>query len=330
MHSPDLHRRDRQRGAALLIVLLLVATLSFVALAATEKTSVAAARSFNERTRSENLWRAFGAETLAVAAIRAAITAVPDKLSIDDPWLMEPLVVPIDDAVATIYFSDATTCFNVNSLSGASDNGAEPASKAEFVTLVRNLGLGDFDGERIADVITDWIDVDTSRQIQGAEDNYYTALPSPYRTGGQPMASVTEIRALNGLSSEIFRTLRPYLCAQTAQAPSPLNVNMLVPAHAPLLAAILGGNVSLGQAGNLIAARPPGGYRTIEEFLAPASSMGLDPATIDAGRFKVSSQYLEARAEIVYDTAILEMTSTIGIESNGTVSVIRRRIGAEE
>lgn len=330
MHKLEENCHDRQRGAALLIVLLLVATLSFVALSATEKTSVSAARAYNERARSENLWRAFGAETLAVAAIRSAMEIAPEKLSRDDPWVLEPLIVPIDDSIMKIYFADATTCFNLNSLSGAQGLGSEPATKSEFVFLVRNLGLGDFEGQRIADVITDWIDEDNSRQVQGAEDNYYTALPSPYRSGGQSMASVTELRALNGLTSEIYNALRPFLCAQNQSSPSPLNVNMLVPAHAPLLAAILGGNITPSQAGDLIAAMPPGGYSTVEDFLAPAVTIGVDPATIDAGRLTVTSQYLTARAEIIYDTAILELTSTIELGSEGAVRVIGRRIGAEQ
>ena len=329
MHSPEQTLKDRQRGAALLIVLLLVATLSFVALSATEKTSVAAARAFNERTRSENLWRAFGAETLALAAIRSATAAVPEKLSIDDPWILEPLIVPIDDGAAHIRFSDATTCFNINSLSGAQGLGTEPITKGEFVFLVRNLGLGDFEGQRIADVITDWIDEDTSRQVQGAEDNYYTALPSPYRSGGQSMASVTELRALNGLTRDIYGVLKPYLCAQNSASPSPLNVNMLVPAHAPLLAAILGGDVTPSQAADLIAARPPGGYGTVEEFLEPAATIGVDPATIDAGRLNVRSQYLTAHAEIIYDNSLLELTSMIEVQSEESVRVLRRRIGSE-
>ena len=65
-------KMNDQKGAALLIVLLMVATLSFIALAATERTTLAAARSLNERVRSESLWYAFGAETLALAALEEA------------------------------------------------------------------------------------------------------------------------------------------------------------------------------------------------------------------------------------------------------------------
>ena len=46
-------------------------------------------------------------------------------------------------------------------------------------------------------------------------------------------------------------------------------------------------------------------------------------------RFAVTSRFLIARAEIVYDTALLEMTSLIATEGKDA-RVIARRIGAEE
>lgn len=329
MSSGASHRHG-QRGAALMIVLLLVATLAFVALSITEKTTLASARAFNERARSENLWRAFGAETLAAAALAAVREATPDKMSIDDQWAIEPLVVPTDEGAARIAFSDATTCFNLNSLGGGQQNNNARAPKDEFVLLVRNLGLGDFEGQRLADVITDWIDEDMSREPQGAEDNIYTALPSPYRSGGQPLASVSELRAMNGVTREIYGTLKPLLCAHNSNQPSPLNINMLTARHAPLLAAILGEAVTPSQAADLIAARPPGGYNEVSQFITPELTAQIGGDALDASRFKVISQYVQARAEIIYDTAIMEMTSEFEIADDGNVTVLRRRIGAEE
>ncbi|MHA7872150.1 MAG: type II secretion system minor pseudopilin GspK, partial [Hyphococcus sp.] len=315
----------------LLIVLLLVASLAFVALSITEQTTLSSIRSLNERARSENLWRAFGAEMLAASALAAARQAQPEKMSLDDPWAVEPLVVPMDDGGARIFFADATACFNVNSLAqNAPTQQGAGAERIELVRLVRNLGLGDFEGERVADVIADWIDEDTSRLPQGAEDDHYAALPSPYRSGGQPIAAVTELRAMDGMSREIYGTLKPYLCAHNDGAPSPVNINMLQPHHAPLLAAMLGDNVTPGQAADLIAARPPGGYDAVADFLGADAASQLGVQTPDASRFQVVSKYIQARAEIVYDTSIFVMTSDFVLEDNGEVSVLRRRIGAEE
>ena len=341
----------RQKGAALLIVLLMVATLSFIALAATERTTLAAARSLNERIRSESLWYAFGAETLALAALEAAHEARNGRMSLDDPWASEPLTIPIDQGVAQLQFADDTACFNVNSLAARGDfsdisdpsasgiglqggvQGASPVD--EFTALARNLGLSEFEAAGYAEVIADWIDADTSRRPQGAEDPHYGGLPSPYRTGNAPLASLSELRAMKGVTREVYAALKPYLCAHPEDAPSKINVNMLQERDAPMLAAALESyagrrTVSVQTASDIIAARPPGGYETSAAFFAEPAVQAIGAITLPGERFDVTSEYLRARVEIIYDTALFEMTAHIALDSAGQGAVLARRFGAEE
>ncbi|MEM9495944.1 MAG: type II secretion system minor pseudopilin GspK [Pseudomonadota bacterium] len=320
--------RETETGGALLIVLLLVATLAFVALSIMERTSLAAARAANDRARAETLWRGFGAEILALAAIQAAYEASPEKVSIDDPWASEPVVVPMEDGGARIFFADATACFNVNSLSA--NNESIALAKREFALLAAHLGLGEFEGEAMADVIADWIDDDNAREPQGAEDSYYTALPTPYRTGGALIADVSEMRAMRGMTRERYLTLKPFLCAHPVAAPSPVNINMMRPDDAPVLAAALGRDISLTAALDLINTRPPGGYRELASFWdqAPLQNFAFEGPTRE--RIKLISQFVRARAEVGYDTSFLELTTMIEVSAGGAARIVRRRIGASE
>ena len=296
--------RNNQRGSALLIVLLLAATLSFVALSAMERTSLAAARAGNVTARSEALWRALAVEILAVAAIRTAYETNHGKMSLDDPWAAAPVDLPMDGGAARVVFTDATACFNINSLGARDDEAAASAATVEFIRLAGHLGIGEFDARALAEAIADWIDQDTNRRPQGAEDEYYTTLPSPYRAGNAPMAAVSERRAVKGVNRDVYAER-----------------------HAPVLAAMLGDKATLQAAAEIIAARPPGGYDKVENFLATPALKALDVA--GTGRFQTTSRYVLARAEIVYDTALLEMTSEIAVGGSGA-QVILRRIGAEE
>ncbi len=330
----DKDGNGEQRGAALLVVLLLVATLAFIALSITERTALAASRSVNARIHDESIWLAFGAETLAVAALESIWKVSNGKMSLDDPWASEPLSVPFDDVSgARLFFVDATACFNVNSLAtdagGASAGAVSPAIE-EFSFLARNLGFSVLDGERLGSVIADWVDNDTSRLPQGAEDDYYSLLPSPYRTGNQNIASISELRAMKGFSRDVYRTLRPYLCALPDAQASSINVNMLNERHAPILAALLGENVTVTQARDLITARPPGGYANTDAFINAPAIKSLELDTTPAGRIAVTSKYIEARAEIVYDTAITELNAIIAFDESGKAAVLARRFGAEE
>lgn len=331
-------QRSKARGVALLIVLLLVATLAFVAIAITERTSFAAARSVNERARAETLWRAFGAETLAVAAAQTAYREKEGKISLDDPWMSEPLIAPMDDGEARIFFADNTACLNINSLgqaaAGSNSTAGVNRNIREFALLARNLGFSEFEGEAIAEAVADWVDPNTNRMPRGAEDAFYTSLPSPYRTGNGPAASVSELRAMRGVTQDVYRTLKPYLCAHPDQDQTPVNVNMLSETDAPLLAAILESpavdkSVTVQQAADIIAARPPGGWADLGTFLAQPEVKTAGGEAVD-DRFDVKSAYIQARAEIIYDTAVLEMTSDISFAENGTATVLARRVGAEE
>lgn len=320
-------RRESQRGAALLIVLLLAATLSIVALSAMERTSLAAARSINVNARSEALWRALAVETLALGAIDDFTSADDPKMSLDDPWVREPLVLPLENGSARVAFADATACFNINSLGETPVTEGTNAAIVEFVRLATLVGVSEFEALALAEAIGDWIDEDTNRRPQGAEDGHYTALPSPYRTGNRAMAAVSELRAVKGVSRDIYLLLKPYLCAYRATERVPVNVNMLTERHAPLLAAMLGADISVQTAVDMIAARPPGGWASGQEFAAAPQIAGLNLQ--NTGRFEVKSQFLEARAEIIYDTALVEMTSTIATGGE-EARVVARRIGAEE
>ncbi len=327
MSSSKAHSKG-QRGAALIIVLLLAAALAFVVLTIIEQTSLTTARSVNERARSESLWRALGAETLGAAAIEAVLEASPDRMSLDDPWAVEPLVVPMEDGAARLFFIDATRCFNVNSL--AQESGVNADAVAEFIRLARHLGLGDAEGERIAQTIIDWIDLDNARQPQGAEDEYYTSLAEPYRTGGAPLADISELRAMRGMTRELYAALKPYLCAHPDGAPSNLNINMLREGDAPVLAAALGEDLSVGEAEAVIAARPPGGYEDLSNFWSQPPLDTLNFEQNVKSRIKLTSQYLLGRAEIAFDTAFLEMTIMYDLAQGGNPRVLRRRLGASE
>ena len=356
MIRPDAPHRNRQRGAALLIVLLLVATLSFIALSITERTTLSAMRSINDRIRAESLWVAFGAENLALAALEQAYEATDGRMSLDDPWATQPLVAPIDEGEARLFFSDATACFNINSLAGeAGGPGLAIVSPAgtpldEFALLVRNLGLSEFEGQALGEVIADWIDEDANRRPQGAEDGYYSTLPSPYRTANRRVAAVSEIRAMKDVTRDVYAALKPYLCAHPDERPSVINVNMLTERDAPVLAAVIetaeGRPTTVQRAVDIIAARPPGGYDEVSDFLEDA---GLGPAMLAAAaggavalaeadgagggassRFDVTSKYVRARVEIVYDTSLFEMTAEIALDDNGRGTVLSRRFGAEE
>ena len=84
----------------------------------------------------------------------------------------------------------------------------------QFVRL-----LGALDGIEISpqeaisimEAIADYIDEDVQRRVQGAEDGDYRNTNPAYRTSGRPLASVSELRSVAGITPEIYSALAPYI-----------------------------------------------------------------------------------------------------------------------
>ncbi|MGF1543576.1 MAG: type II secretion system minor pseudopilin GspK [Parvularculaceae bacterium] len=342
-----------QRGSALIISLLMVATFAFIAVAITERTALAIRRASITAARAELQWRAVSAEALAADAIRQAVEALDGetaRLTPEIPLFASPIVAPLPGGAAELRFRDATRCFNVNALvriqpeddpgqnpgqnsnqtgdasdgddeddendgdgenddrsPGFGDDDDEDAGTPELdegavrerAALAAAIGLGTADGERLAGVIADWIDGDDFAGFGGAEDSLYTTLPTPFRTGAAPLASVSELRAMDGVNRDLYLAFLPHLCALPERAPTRINVNFLEPRDAPILAALSEGALSAQEAERIIADRPPGGWESVEAFWEQGALSELEisePARV--ARTAVTSSYVETIARV--------------------------------
>jgi general secretion pathway protein K len=137
---------------------------------------------------------------------------------------------------------------------------------AEFVGLMTVLGASEAEARRIAEAAADWVDSDGAPGPAGAEDPAYAEGPDPFRTGNGLFAEPGEVRALAGMTLELYARLRPWLCALPVSDLSPLNINTLTPDQAPLLAMLAPGQLSLAEARRVIAGRPAAGWSNQVEF----------------------------------------------------------------
>jgi len=348
--------RSRQKGAALIIVLLLVATLSIIAVGLSDRTLVAASRIRNEQNRTQMLWRLYAAETLAERLLVEA-TENRQQMSLDDPWVG----VPIDlSALATrpaesgsVSFLHGGACSNVNALginedfspqSGlgnqtgddevslgdgtAAQQSIAEARMDEFAAMLGAVGISDSDARALGAVIRDWVDADTTPELNGAEDERYQRLPVPYRTGNSLVADVSELRAMQGVDAEFLAIIEPLLCALPTRAPARINVNMLLPGDVPVLAGLFGESVTLSDLTALIEQRPLGGYESVAAILNSSALAGQTLPEGIAERLAVSSDYLKSRIELATGNTFLEVTMLFRVQNGTRLDLVSRRIGS--
>ena len=327
-------RRDiaRQCGAALIVVLLLVATLSFILLSITERVKASVERSVFDRAQSELLWKAAAAEEIVARFLeKAQASGGFDRMTPTTGLFAQEIEIPVEDGSNNVRFRDATRCFNVNALataSGASIAGgaAQPTEATRFRDLGVALGLGDSEAQKIASVITDFIDPDASTETQGAEDGFYTALPTPYRTAGARLASVSELRAMDGVSRLRYRRLKPYLCAIDDAAQPQVNLNMLTPDDAPLIVSMTDGKWPLRAVRNQIESRPPGGWSNVNDFWGPFLSNG---GTAPSNPGALTSSRVVALVRLEVDGRTMDEKLLFEVESGAKPKALARTFGED-
>lgn len=326
-----------EEGAALIIVLMLIATLAFIVLGLSRQTALAAQRGFNAAAKQELFWRAIGAEALAAAAIRTAVSADGGPaFTPEHPLFATDHELTLDEGRGVVRFADLSACFNVNALGAASgeeefsqDGDLTPAGAgAEFAALLDALGVGRSDAQNIVAAVTDWIDEDRSSQTGGAEDSFYGSLPVPYRTGGAPMADLTEMRAVAGVTADLYDLLRTQLCAAPDETPAIINLNALTPDDAPLLVGLAGGDMTIGQAVSIIGDRPPGGYTDEASFWTRVTQASdVDPETFQ-NRGALTPSLIGARATLTLGEASLNVSMVFTVDNQGDSRLVAREFGA--
>jgi general secretion pathway protein K len=271
--------KPSERGAALLTVLLLVAVISVLAAGALEKLRLSTRLAANGAAIEQARAFAYAAETVATIRIDSILDQDAARTTLAGGWAGRPYTLPVPGGIATLTVTDGGNCFNLNGLVSEAGAGtgiyvARPDQVAQFVRLMKLIGIPGQSAEGIAAASADWIDSDTSPLPFGAEDSAYRGKPVPYRTANTLMTDVSELRAVAGVTPELYDKLAPWLCALPIAKPSRINVNTLQPEQAPLFAMLFPDTMDLGKARALLLQRPADGYDSTYDFLNLATLQG--------------------------------------------------------
>ena len=259
----------RQRGVALLMVLLILALMMVLASAMTERS----ARMYQQTTTTlDNLqakWYALGAETLATALLQRDALDSPNQTHLAQNWAQQGRRFTLNDGEIYATITDAQACFNLNAINQRGDNESDeiPYPAQIFTRLLENLGSEPLRALQLTAALRDWVDDDRQPLLNGAEDEVYMAQSPGYLTGNQPLQDVSELRLLAGMDAALYQRLLPFVCALPEDALQ-LNVNTLQPAQAALLAAIFPAELTVSEARQLVQTRAATGWSSVAAFLS--------------------------------------------------------------
>ena len=260
---------QRERGAALLTVLILVGIMGAIAVGVFDRLRLATMLTGNATGLEAARGFALVGEQLLGVRIDDLIAASPQRTTLAGGWQGRTITLPLPDGVAQARVSDGGNCFNLNSLVTGTPPDAlvsRPLAIEQFTRLMLLLEVPRADALRIAASAADWIDSDDRPNPDGAEDGVYAGALRPYRTANTLMAEPSELRAVQGVTPALYARIRPWLCALPVAELSPINVNTLLPNQAPLVAMLYGETLPIATARRALAERPAGGWPASAEF----------------------------------------------------------------
>ena len=272
-----------ERGAALLTVLMLVAVIAVLAAVSLERLKLSTRASINMIAVDQARGYGYAAEAVALSRISDLVARNGTKTTLEGDWNGRPIPFPIDGGIATAILTDGGNCFNLNSVVTGDQQSktltARPSAILQFESLMKNLGIPANQARPIAFALGDWIDSDSVPLTGGAEDAAYANAKVPYRTANVMMADASEMRMLAGMTPQLYATLRPWVCALPTTDLSPININTISAAQAPLIAMMVPDQLNVQIAKRVIDERPANGYASVVSFWSLPAFAGLSPSS---------------------------------------------------
>ncbi|MGF1911674.1 type II secretion system minor pseudopilin GspK [Vibrio kasasachensis] len=323
--------KTKQRGVALLVVLLLLAMMTAVAATMSERLFGQFKRSSNQINYQQAYWYSVGAEALAIEGVEQSYKD-SETVNLSQPWALDQQSFPLDYGTLTGRLVDRQACFNLNALVDTqteSNSQKAPYLVTVLQDLMSALEVDTYVAEIVAHSSWEFVDKNSVvNSVTGVEDSTYESMSPEYMTANSALADESEFRAINQVSGEVMALVSPYLCALPTSV-FRLNVNTLSPQQSELLSAMFGQQLSVSDAKQVLENRPFDGWGSVEQFLSESQFAALSDETKKQvkGYLSVDSAYFELDAQVVVGESRVRVRSLLFSANRETATVISRRFG---
>lgn len=279
---------QRQRGIALITVILIVALATTVA-------SFVAWRQQVWTRQVENLRDAAQAAAVARAGVdwAGAILSEDRRKNqsdhLNEAWAQQ-VALPVERGRVAGGILDAQARFNLNNL--VRNGQSSLTDIAAFQRLLTTLEFSADAANRLTEALIDWLDADNLPYgASDTESAYYLALPQPYLVANRALVDLAELGLVRGFDQAVVDKLAPWV--SVLPLPTPVNINT---ASAEVIAAVIPG-YTLDDARHWVTERGDGS-QTLAEFrgkLSVAQALGLQENLLS-----VASEYFQVDLHVEF------------------------------
>ena len=307
----------RDRGIALIIVMIIVAALTVIVTGFAYSMRVETKLARNTRFNPDMDWlgrsgvelaryllskRAPGEEQMD--ALHQKWAGGPGRIDMDamaelEPWEELPMTnVKLGNGTFSIKITDMERKLNINSA---------PEPLLRYI-LEMHGGVDATDVDVFIDSLRDWMDPDENHGLNGAESDFYLSEYPPYYSKNGPLDHITELKLVQGFKENpsIYNVFAKNF---TAISGGLINVNT---ASAQVLELLPGMDPFIADEIVMYRAGPDGPYRSPNQIGAVLEPFGMDPGSIQ--------QFLATESA----TFEVEITAKIGTQQRKYISLLRR------
>lgn len=307
-----IHLAIKQRGVALLTVLLILSVMITIAVSMTDRLTRGIRLTQGIVYSQSAYWYGQAAADLGVMVLNQDFKDT-DTVSLNQAWARQNFAFPLQNGSISGTVKDMRSCFNVNAL-GKSDtsNNADKGNNqmmelSEFQLLLTEIGISKKTAKIIAYSTKDWVDTNNvANDPQGAEDVYYKGLGLPYLAAHHLMVDISELRAVRGVGQKTYDAIAPFLCAIPV-SDQKIDINTVSTKQPEILYALFGENsgLSLGALKKLLASRPKSGWKTVNQFISDPLLGKFNASGSITNQLSVTSDFFQLNGIIKFQERIL-------------------------
>ncbi|RUO70906.1 type II secretion system minor pseudopilin GspK [Pseudidiomarina salinarum] len=337
----------QQRGVALIIVMLVVALVSVIAVNMSGRMQTSVVRTANFQEAEQAYWYALSAEEIVKDLLLTELKDADGVVHRQQQWYLQSQnaqLYPVEGGAIGGVIRDLQACFNLNALKTAPEDQNLLTRRKAQLRMLMTEAMEEPDSytiDVVVDSLADWLDEDSELGgSYGAEDADYESLRFPYRAANGMMTHISEFRLVRGVSQALFLELKPYICVLPRDSKLQINVNTVEDDQSALLYAVTLGAMSLSDAAGFLQNRPESGYDSLDAARAapaltsaaaakldPNLGGGVRPDTIELGGalddLNVTSEYFGLQAEIRFGELRLHARSQFLVTPEGVTTVYR-------
>jgi len=310
-------------GVILITTLLILMVMSVISMQVSKNFYVSLQREAYLDFKNQSYHMLVNSEKQAIKNLQKEIKLYESKLTLSDPILKNKYYYQNDLMTLEIEVSDASNCFNLNSLFDQSSTASQirPAYRDWLSRYLQLKSLSKVKIQSFVDQLIDWVDQDNQPLNFGAENYFYIGPASQTQqfTPKRLLVDLSEIQNFPIMQNLNFTEITSNLCVIPGSTKQLLNINTLVKEDALLVASFFN-EKNLEFTESQILNLPKNGYDDISVFANHFSKSAIYPPQV----LSINSRTFNLEGTIINENFSATIESLVILDLSSTVKILSR------